>query len=440
VTTSKEDKLRDKLRKLHALMGSENAAEREAARAKIMELLAKNKKNWNDLGELLSENGEGLKDDVKPAGKRSRAVPAPLDLISNMLQRHIYLTGAQHVALALWVAHTFVYRRFSITPRLALVSPVRGCGKSTVFSVANELAFKPNKVDNTTPAVLFRLIDREHACMLLDEVDNQDLPVNAAMRAVINSGHRSDGKVTRVQRGQTIVYSTFAPLALAAIGKLPCPVLHRSVVLHMERAPSSSNLTRFDPRTIPEQARMCHAVYSATFDWARQCKLDLDPPMPAELRNRAADNWRVLISIADATSPEWGEAARNAAVELSGGQDEDLCVRLLKDIRGVFGRRHGSDRISSAALVAELIELPEGLWSEWRGLRDDQTPRKLSPGGLALMLAPFKIRPRTIWPRVGTGEKSVKGYLQSQFEQAWASYCDEYGVRPSTSTNIRYLR
>jgi hypothetical protein len=41
------------------------------------------------------------------------------------------------------------------------------------------------------------------------------------------------------------------------------------------------------------------------------------------------------------------------------------------------------------------------------------------------MLAPFKIRPRTIWPRVGTGEKSVKGYLRSQFEQAWASYCDD---------------
>lgn len=37
-------RLRDKLKKLHALLGSNNANEREAARAKIDELLAKSKK------------------------------------------------------------------------------------------------------------------------------------------------------------------------------------------------------------------------------------------------------------------------------------------------------------------------------------------------------------------------------------------------------------
>ena len=307
----------------------------------------------------MSAGGEGLQDDVEPAvAGTSNNHPAPLDLISNILQRHLHLTGAQFVALTLWIAHTFKYREFSITPRLALVSPVRGCGKTTVLSIANELAFKGTKIDNTTPAVLFRLIDRQHACILLDEVDNQDLPVNAAMRAVIN---RSDGKITRYLNGSPTSFSTFSPLALAAIGKLPFPNLHRSVVLHMERAPSAAKpLTRFDPKTLPAQARMCAAVYEATFEWARQCQLNLDPEMPPELRNRAADNWRVLLAIADACSPEWAQAAREAAVELSGGQDEDAGVRLLGDIREVFDRLR-VDRLTSVALVAELIEMPEGL-------------------------------------------------------------------------------
>ena len=45
--TTKEEMLRDKLRKLHAMLGSDNDGERDTAMAKIKELLAKNKKSWN---------------------------------------------------------------------------------------------------------------------------------------------------------------------------------------------------------------------------------------------------------------------------------------------------------------------------------------------------------------------------------------------------------
>ena len=84
--------------------------------------------------------------------------------------------------------------------------------------------------------------------------------------------------------------------------------------------------------------------------------------------------------------------------------------------------------------------MPEGLWSEWRGPLDNQVPHKLSPGSLALMLAPFKIRPKTIWPlRRGAGDESAKGYVRSQFEAAWSSYCHEGGT-PSQASNIRHLR
>jgi hypothetical protein len=55
------------------------------------------------------------------------------------------------------------------------------------------------------------------------------------------------------------------------------------------------------------------------------------------------------------------------------------------------------------------------------------------------MLAPFKIRPRAIWPqRAGTGEKPVKGYKRQWFEKARAAYCGGDG-RPADSNNIRYL-
>jgi hypothetical protein len=361
--------------------------------------------------------------------------PAPLDLIDHILRRHLYLSDHQFIALTLWIAHTFLFNRFTVTPRLIFESPVRGCGKTTGLNLIKALGFKTTKTDHITAAVTFRLIDRDRPTLLVDEADNQDLPTNAVLRSVINSGHRCDGKVMRCLRDEIVEFATFAPLAFATISKLPLPILHRSVVIHMERA--AVQLTRFDPKTVLEQAQDCIIAYQETLAWAQQCELNLDPPMPEGLRNRSADNWRVLLSIADACSPAWGKAAREAAIALSKSQDEDLSVLLLSDIRDIFDRRPTVDRLASAVIVAGLNELPDALWSEWRGPRDDQTPRRFSAGQLARMLSPFGIRPKTIWPpRRGTADKSAKGYLRSQFEAACASYCDGTAAQ---HRNVRYI-
>jgi bacterioferritin-associated ferredoxin len=171
-------------------------------------------------------------------------------------------------------------------------------------------------------------------------------------------------------------FTTFAPLSLAAIGSLPLPILHRGIIIRMERAPRTAQLERFDPKTSPEQQRMCGAVHDATLEWARETQFDADPPMPEGLHNRAADNWRVCFAIADAAGGEWAKAARDAAIELSRGQDEDMGVQLLLDVRGILDRL-ALDRIGSGRLVGELVDLPDGRWSEWRGVKGDNAPRAL---------------------------------------------------------------
>ena len=426
-------KVRDKLRKLFALIGSDNAGERETARTKIDELLAKHKKTWNDLVDLItapSQPGpaDDAPDDVPPT-------PAPLDLIYYFLKKYLQLDERQLVAVTLWVAHTFVFHRFSHTPRLVFYSPVRGCGKTTALDAIAALGYKAERLDNITAAVLFRLIDRTHATVLVDEADNQDLPNNKTLLAVANSGHRRGGKVSRYLRGEVVKFETFAPLAFATISRLPLPLLHRSIVISMIRA--SMDLERFDPGTIPGLLLACDAIHSETFNWAAHCTLDPDPAMPEELRNRAADNWRVLISIADSFCKEWSEKARAAAVTLSEDQDEDLGVRLLLDIRDVFDRQK-KDRLASAVLAGELNGLADAPWSEWRGQRGDQSPRPMSQAQLAGALAPFRIRPKTIWPLEPRElkTKSAKGYSREQFEVVWSSYCTGTTAQRS---NVRYL-
>ena len=121
-------------------------------------------------------------------------------------------------------------------------------------------------------------------------------------------------------------------------------------------------------------------------------------------------------------------------------QDEDPAVTLLCDIRQIFDERR-VDRISSVVLVAALVGMDDALWGEWRGIRDDRQPRKLSPGELARLLASFGIRPHSIWPLYRTSEsKSAKGYFRRDFEQAWRAYCGSADGTPAQSNSIRRLR
>jgi hypothetical protein len=234
---SKKDLKR--LEQLHRSMGSNNANEAENARQKILELLAKYRKSWNDLADLMKggdavadqweaddgRSGERTAGDAADAGLPEAAVKEPpnmLELVHFILEEYVDMKPHEHIAAALWVLHTHIFNHFTISPRLAFTSPVRGCGKTTALAVIEQLAFRPERMDSATPAVIYHLIDRLRGTLLIDEADNLGLNVNGILRAVFNSGHRKGGSIGRVIKGEPKKFSTFAPLAIAAIGSCHC--------------------------------------------------------------------------------------------------------------------------------------------------------------------------------------------------------------------------
>jgi hypothetical protein len=130
-----------------------------------------------------------------------------------------------------------------------------------------------------------------------------------------------------------------------------------------------------------ETTRIVNAVYRMAFDWQRsKPKLTVNPKLPKQLKNRVADNWRPLMSIADSFGEAWGDKARDAAITFASAyHDEETVVILLSDLREMFGRTNW-DRAASEQLIAELHDLADGMWLEYRGVRDDQPPRKLNTG------------------------------------------------------------
>src|SRR5262249_3091491 len=139
-----------------------------------------------------------------------------------------------------------------------------------------------------------------------------------------------------------------------------------------------------------------------------------DPIVPAQLDDRAADNWRPLFAIADAAGGTWPEQARKAALTLSGSASEadtSAAVQALADLRDLFRKRR-ADRIRSAEIVADLAEMLDRPWPEWaRG-------KPLTQRQLARLLRPFGVQPR----KIRLGEETAQGYLLEDLQDTFERY------------------
>jgi putative DNA primase/helicase len=340
---------------------------------------------------------------------------ALLDEIVATVRRHVVMPEEAARATALWVVGTHSFDSFVIFPRLVITSPEKQCGKSTLLDVTGGMVLKRMLVSNVTVSPLFRAIEIARPTLLIDEADSF-LSDNEEMRGIINAGHRRDGAVLRAvgEDFEPRQFSVWAPMAIAAIGKVPSTIEDRAILIRLRRRRPDEPTESFRAdrtETVDRLASMCAR-------WAADHGDELaaaDPEMPSGIYNRAADNWRPMLAIADAAGGIWPLMARKVAesmVAAAMGDDASIRVSLLADIREVFADK-GEDKIPSAVMVDALGNLEGRPWSEFRN------GKELSRSTLAKLLRPFGIGPENI--KIGP-DKVAKGYKLERFEDAFARY------------------
>lgn len=146
-----------------------------------------------------------------------------------------------------------------------------------------------------------------------------------------------------------------------------------------------------------------------------------DPDMPDDMFNRAADNWRPLLAIADVVGGDWPTRARAAAVHSAAlEKDDGQRIMLLADIRSIF-QRSELDRISSDQLVTDLCQFEEHPWLDYK------RGNPINKHQVARLLEHFGIRPEPEAIRFENGERK-RGYLLSAFEDAFTRYLPQQNV------------
>ena len=224
-------------------------------------------------------------------------------------KRHVVMTDEEALTAALWCLHSHMIDAAVISPILMFKSAAKRCGKTTALKIVKWLTAESLMASNLTASSVFRVVDQWHPTLIIDEADSF-LKNSEELRGVLNSGHDREGafviRTVEVSKGYDIrTFSTWSAKAIALIGAAPDTLEDRSIGIKLRRKLKSEKIVR-----LRGQAQSIKNLGRKAARWGDDNLEALrghDAHVPFQIVNdRAADNWRTLLSIADYVAPNMG--------------------------------------------------------------------------------------------------------------------------------------
>ncbi len=341
-----------------------------------------------------------------------------LEVLEDAFRNYLAVDRSASTALPVWVLHAYAHDAAAVSPILAITSPEKRCGKTTALHILRQLVPRALPTSNITSASLFRAVERWNPTLLVDEADTF-LKSSDELRGILNSGHdRASAYVIRTvgDDHEPRRFKTWAPKAIALIGSLHPTLEDRSVRISMHRRMPGEKIERLRMGD-PDDDKMWRKLRRRCARWALD-HLDAlraaEPKLPSGLHDRAGDNWRPLLAIAEAAGGDWPERARAAAIALTPIEDSSLATLILSDIRSVFDGPPSLDKIRSVELVEHLLTLEDRPWRECQG----RARKALTTNGLSTRLRAFGIKPE----KVRFGGTTAQAYRRESFEDSFSRY------------------
>ena len=200
---------------------------------------------------------------------------------------------------------------------------------------------------------------------------------------------------------------------------MPDTVASRSIPIRLKRKAPGEAVERFYRRDIGDVAEPVRQSLENLAAFHSDRLSDARPQLPTELRDRTADVWEPLFSIADLAGGDWPTRARAAALELSGrGSEvsETIGVELLWGCYYGFGNPEDGeplDKLPTKYLIAALCTDDEAPWSTW------SKGHPITARALANQLGKFSIRwDQFAWRTISTPVASHR----EAFRDTWKRY------------------
>jgi hypothetical protein len=335
-----------------------------------------------------------------------------LQELIDQVKRFIVVHEDGAVAIALWVMMAWIHDAVAVhSPLLVITSAEPDSGKTTLLGLLARLTPRPVSGAELTGPSLFRIVDRDHATLIIDEADDI-FHRKSDLRHIINASWTRGTKIPRTVQGVTHWFDPFSPKVVGLKGmNVPGPTASRSIVVKLWPRLPEETIEDFTFTDAPEFLELRRKLLRWSADNAVTLG-DLNPEAP-EFRNRLRANWKLLLAIADHAGGTWPKRARQAAVTLSRKPavvSEGL--RLLAALCELLANR---DAITSAEIVERLTADPSSEWCAFR------SRGKITQWQVAALLRSYDIYPGVLHP-TKRSDLSRGGYRASQFAEVFARF------------------
>lgn len=346
-----------------------------------------------------------------------------LNQVDAFIKKHLLCSRHQRTILALWVAHTYCYKHFPVTPYLEISSPEGQSGKTTCLGLLEILCHKPWNPAGVTAACLATRIANNQPTLLLDDWhtvlrSSGHQPVLALLKAGIMSGSYYP-EYPKEKDWDGLV---FCPKAFAGQGRLPASLSTRCIPIVLRRKKPKEQVAAFWKENADWEARDLTKSLAA---WVESNRELLRPMACEALTDRRLQSMSgprretilPLVVLAAFAGSRWTKRAMIAHCRIFAAEQahtSSVALQLLTDIRSFFVQQNDPPKIHTAPLLEYLNRLEDRPW------------KKLTPNGLRLILQDFPIH-RSSTLRIG-GEK-LKGFTFQHFVESWESYLPHIPAR-----------
>lgn len=351
-----------------------------------------------------------------------RTLPEGAELLDELLdaiKRYVILPSQEaYDAVTCYIAATYGQPAWEHATRLMILSPEKRCGKSRLLDVIEATCHEPLITVNISPAALVRSISSDPPTLLLDEADTvfgkKAADNNEDLRGIVNAGHQRNRPYIRWDATARMPERcpTFAMAVLAGIGDMPDTIMDRSVIVRMRRRAPHETVAPYRRRRDEPALRELGDRIGMWVRSALDALGDAVPDLPVE--DRAADTWEPLVAVADAAGGGWPARVRSACRVMvedadDDGADASVGLRLLRDLRVVFGDANG---LHTTTILERLHKLEDAPWGDFYG-------RPFTSHDLARRLRDYRVKPTDVRE---PGAPNRKGYRRIDLYEAWSRY------------------
>lgn len=350
----------------------------------------------------------------------------PIQEIAKFLSDYIHLPDSSTLVIASWVQAAWLIDVWDRFPHLAITSPEKRCGKTTLLETLSTVVPKPRSSPNISPSVMYRVIQQERPTLLMDEAQSvvrQGSEASTVMREILNAGISKNGEILRCggKNWEEIrSYAIYSPKVFAMIGPLDGVLADRCFPILMRRKTKDVVKERYRERVVSARGAK---IKEKMEKWAtanlEKVQETYDSLSPFDIENdRMAELLLPLQSV----------------LEFSACKEEDLCtiyryavslddmgkeqesqsngVRMLKACKDLF---KDEEFIFTHTLLSALLLRGEEPW-----YRLGRGEKPLGSEALANLLRPYGIASEK-----EPGNSGRKGYYSSSFKDAWSRYLAE---------------